>query len=54
MKLAYEQCSFFPELLDELKETLDMLAQEPLSPGVSSAKQQIMQKIKKCRKKIRD
>lgn len=51
MKLAYEQCRFFPELLDELKATLDMLAQEPLSPGVASAKRQIMQKIKACRKK---
>lgn len=51
IKLAYEQCKFFPELLDELKATLDMLAQEPLSPGLASARLQIMKKIKRKNKK---
>lgn len=51
IKLAYEQCKFFPELLDELKATLDMLAQGPLSPGLASARLQIMKKIKRKNKK---
>lgn len=46
IKLAYGQCRFFPELLDELKATLDMLAQEQLSPGLMSAKRQVMRKLK--------
>lgn len=45
MKLAYEQCKFYPELLGELKVALDMLSQEPLSPGLASAKRQVIKKI---------
>ena len=47
MKLAYEQMKYYPELLAELKATLDMLSQEPLSPALLSAKNQVMKKIKK-------
>ena len=47
IKLAYEQMKFYPELLAELKSTLDMLEQEPLSPGLVSAKRQVMKKIEK-------
>ena len=47
MKLAYEQMKYYPELLPELKTALDMLEQEPLSPGLASAKRQVMKKIKK-------
>lgn len=47
MKLAYEQMKFYPELLAELKMVLNMLEQEPLSPGVASAKRQILKKMKK-------
>lgn len=47
MKLAYEQMKYYPELLAELKAALDMLEQEALSPGLTSAKRQILQKIKK-------
>lgn len=47
IKLAYEQMKFYPELLEELKTTLDMLEQEPLSPGLLSAKRQVMKKIKR-------
>ena len=46
MKLAYEQMKFYPELLTELKAAIDMLEQEPLSPGLTSAKKQVMKKIK--------
>ena len=47
MKLAYEQMKFYPELLQELKAALDMLEQEVLSPGLASAKRQVMKRIKK-------
>lgn len=47
MKLAYEQMKYYPELLAELKATLDMLSQEPLSSALLSAKNQVMKKIKK-------
>lgn len=48
IKLAYEQMKHYPELLAELKAALDMLEQEPLSPGLASAKRQVMKKIKKA------
>lgn len=47
IKLAYEQMKYYPELLQELKVALDMLEQEVLSPGLLSAKRQIMKKIKR-------
>ena len=47
IKLAYEQMKYYPELLTELKAALDMLEQEALSPGLASAKLQVMKKIKK-------
>lgn len=47
MKLAYEQMKYYPELLEELRMALDMLEQEVLSPGLLSAKRQIMKKIKR-------
>lgn len=46
MKLAYEQMKYYPELLTEFKAAIDMLEQEPLSPGLTSAKKQVMKKIK--------
>lgn len=45
IKLAYEQMKYYPELLAELKMALGMLEQEALSPGLMSAKRQIMKKI---------
>ena len=47
MKLAYEQMKYYPEFLEELRMALDMLEQETLSPGLLSAKRQIMKKIKR-------
>ena len=44
---AYEQMKYYPELLEELRMALDMLEQEVLSPGMLSAKRQIMKKIKR-------
>ena len=50
IKLAYEQMKYYPELLEELKMALYMLEQEILSPGLLSAKRQIMKKIEKIPK----
>ena len=45
IKLAYEQMRYWPELLDELRQTLEMISCEPLSPGIRSAWKQVMKKI---------
>lgn len=47
IKLAYEQMRYWPELIDELLAVLDMLRQEPLSPGLTSAVRQVREKIRK-------
>ena len=48
IKLAYEQMRYWPELLDELRQTLNMISCEPLSPGLRSAWKQVMKKILSC------
>ena len=45
IKLAYEQMRHWPELLDELRQTLDLISCEPLSPGLRSAWRQVMRKL---------
>lgn len=45
IKLAYGQMKYYPELLADLKMALGILEQETLSPGLMSAKRQIMKKI---------
>lgn len=45
IKLAYEQMRRWPELLDELRQTLDLISCEPLSPGLRSAWRQVMRKL---------
>lgn len=47
MKLAYEQCRFFPELREELAMVLDMLQTEHLSPGLLSAYRQVRRKLRR-------
>ena len=44
IKLAYEQMRYWPELLDELRQTLEMISCEPLSSGLRSAWKQVMKK----------
>lgn len=46
IKLAYEQMHHWPELLNELRQTLEMISCEPLSPGLRSAWRQVIKKIK--------
>ena len=48
IKLANEQMRHWPELLDELRQTLEMISCEPLSPGLRSAWKQVMKKILSC------
>lgn len=48
IKLAYEQMRYWSELLDELRQTLDLISCEPLSPGLRSAWKQVMKKILSC------
>lgn len=45
IKLAYEQMRYWPELLNELSQTLNMISCEPLSPGLRSAWKQVMKKL---------
>ena len=45
IKLAYEQMKSWPELLNELRQTLELISCEPLSPGLRSAWRQVMKKL---------
>lgn len=47
MKLAYEQCKYFPELLSELSNCLEIIFTEPLSSGLKTARRNVMKKILK-------
>ena len=45
IKLADEQMKYWPELLKELRQTLELISREPLSPGLRSAWKHVMKKI---------
>ena len=45
IKLAYEQMKHWPELLNELRQTLEMINSGPLSPGLRSAWRQVMKRL---------
>ena len=47
IKLAYVQMRYWPELLNELRQTLELISCEPLSPGLRSAWKQVMKRIQK-------
>jgi len=47
IKLAYEQCRHYPELLAELQMALELLQTERLSPGLASALRQVERKMRK-------
>ena len=42
MKLAYRMCSFYPELRDELKRTLETMEIEYYKPAVKGLRQRIL------------
>lgn len=46
---AFRMCRHYPELLAELNGHLDMLALQPLSPGLKSALRQTKSKIRKLK-----
>ena len=46
IKLSYEQMKYWSELLNELRQMLDLISNEPLSPGLRSAWRQVIKKIK--------
>ena len=45
IKLAYEQMKYWSELLNELRQTLELISCEPLSSGLRSAWKQVMKKL---------
>ena len=45
IKLAYEQMKYWSELLNELRQTLEMISCEPLSPELRSAWRQVIKKL---------
>lgn len=47
IKLAYVQMRYWPELLNELCQMLEMISCEHLSPGLRSAWRQVMKRIQK-------
>ena len=46
IKLAYEQMKPWRELQTELRSVLELVAEEPLSPGLWSAWRQVMTRLK--------
>ena len=42
MKLAYRMCSFYPELMDELKRTLEAIEIDYYKPAVKSLRKRIL------------
>ena len=52
MKQAFVQCSLVPELLSELEVTLQLMDDNFLSPGLCTAKRNILKKMKRIRKNL--
>ena len=51
MKQAFVQCSLVPELLPELEATLEHMDNNFLSPGLRTAKKNVLLKMKKLKRK---
>jgi len=52
MKQAFVQCSLVPELLPELEATLELMDDNFLSPGLRTAKRNILKKMREIRKNL--
>lgn len=50
MKQAFAQCQLYPDLLREFENELELLEYGPLSPGLKSAKKNILKKIGRMKK----
>lgn len=48
VKLSYAQCRYYPELLSELKATLELMGQGPLSPGARSIRERVLRELDKA------
>ena len=48
LKQALSQCRFYPELMAELKALIDMMEYSELSPGLLSARKNVLDKIRKA------
>ena len=44
-KLAYAQCRHYPELCDELRQTLELIGREPLKPGLRHTRMKILKAL---------
>lgn len=44
-KLAYAQCRHYPELCDELRQTLELIGREPLKPGLSHIRKKLLKEL---------
>ncbi|MCQ2228145.1 MAG: hypothetical protein MJZ13_00170 [Bacteroidales bacterium] len=49
IKLAYKQCLFYPELLTEFLQYIDIIRQQPMQPAVRSAVNNTLKAINKHR-----
>lgn len=45
MKLAYAQCCHIPELLSEFRQVLELTEYGPVSPGITSARRNILRRM---------
>ena len=52
MKQAFAQCSLVPELLSEFEATLELMDDNFLSPGLRTAKRNVMKKMRGIRKNL--
>ena len=52
MKQAFAQCSLVPELLPELEATLELMDDNFLSPGLRTAKKNVLLRIRRIRKNL--
>lgn len=49
LKQAFAMCRFYPELLDELRNEIDLMQYGQLSPGLISARNAIIRRIDGCK-----
>ena len=47
LKQAYAQCRHYPELIAELRQEIEIMSLGELSPGLFSARRQILRKLRK-------
>ena len=52
MKQAFVQCSLVPDLLPELEATLECMEDQYLSPGLRTAKRNVLKKMGRIRKNL--